>query len=288
MDVRPATPDMFDAIHDVLLEFAGGQLEKNDWRRIVDYRFGPERRDRGWVLVDDNRIVGFLGAIFSVRRGQRFCNLTSWAVKKSHRTRSLNLLLPMLEMKDHTLLNLSPNPFTVAVFRRMGFSELEDRAVIIPPIVPQRAPRGYDRVTDPKAIEGILEGEDLAIFRDHRDYACTHLVFAGPHRYSYVVAAKTRFRRYPTSYIYYRSDAELFRSLLGPMQRALWSLHRTPFSIIDARLTAAAPLRGCLTRKLMQPRLYRPAERAAPAREQIDSLYSEFVLLDPRRWTFNY
>lgn len=288
MNVRPATLDMFDAIHDVLVEAFGQGIAKSDWRRLVDYDFARARDERGWALFDGDEVVGFLGAIYSLRGDDRFCNLTAWAVKKRHRAASLELLLPMLELRDHTLLNLSPDPFTLSVFRRMGFRDLDDRIVLVPPVLPQRAPDGFAEVTDPARIAELLTPEDRRIFEDHRNYACTHLLFAGADRYSYVVGAKTRFRSFPTTYIYYRSDPELFRALAGPMQRAFRRLHGTFFSVVDARLTADAPLRGCPTWRLAQPRLYRPAATSRRPASAIDALYTELVMLEPSRWTFNY
>jgi hypothetical protein len=288
LEVRSATADMFGKIRDVLSEFGPG-FGDQDWLRLFDYDFERDHKDRGWALFDGETVVGFLGAIFSRREGDRFCNVTSWIVKKSHRSRAgLQLLLPVLALRDHTILNLSPTPFTLAVFRRMGFVDLEDRLVVIPPIYPPGMARGYRVIRDHATIDGILQGEDRRVFRDHRRYACTHLLFAGSHDYSYVVAAKTRVRRVPTSYVYYRSSAELFRRLAGRMQLELLRSHRTVVSAIDARLCADAPMRGCPTYKLRQPRLYRPATTSSRRREDIDTLYSEFVLLDPSRWTFNY
>jgi hypothetical protein len=287
--VRTATADMFSDVRDVLMEFGSG-LGEADWRRLFDYDFdGGDRKDRGWVLCDGDAIVGFLGAIFSRRGGEAFCNVTSWVVKKSHRSSGgLQLLLPMMALKDHTILNLSPTPFTRAVFQRMGFRDLERRLLMIPPLVPQIPARGYRLVKDHATIARLLTGEDRQVFDDHRRYSCTHLLFAGSHDYSYVVAGKTKLRRFPTSFVYYRSNAALFRRLAGAMQLALLGCHRTLFSVVDARLCADAPLRGCRTYTLHQPRLYRPATTSTRRREDIDTLYSELVLLDPQRWTFNY
>lgn len=320
MEVQPATSNMFDAIYEVLLEsFGPGKLQKADWKRLLDYEFGaasdvgalgprrarasrnagsaaavqldaspPEAEpQRGWVLIDRGSVVGFLGAIYSRRGAERFCNLSAWGVKKSHRKAGLELLVPVLELEDHTITNLSPSAFTVEVFRRMGFVTLEDRLVIIPPVLPQLAPPGYELLTERSDIERVLSSDDLRIYRDHASYACTHLVFAGARDYSYVVASNTRFRRYPATFVYYRSNPELFGRLAGPMQRAFLRLHRTPFTIVDARLTKGAPLRACPTRTLMQPRLYRPAPGARKP-GGVDTLYSELVVLNPERWTFNY
>jgi hypothetical protein len=280
---------MFGDVRDVLMEFGPGLGEAN-WRRLFDYDFDRgDRKDRGWVLCDGDAVVGFLGAIFSRRGDESFCNVTSWVVKKSHRSSGgLQLLLPMLALKDHTILNLTPTAFTRAVFQRMGFRDLERRLLMIPPVYPQLPARGYRLVKDHATIARLLTGEDRQVFDDHRRYSCAHLLFVGSHDYSYVVAGKTRLRRFPTSFVYYRSNAALFRKLAGAMQRALFGCHRTLFSVVDARLCADAPLRGCRSYALHQPRLYRPAATSTRRREDIDTLYSELVLLDPQRWTFNY
>jgi len=195
--------------------------------------------------------------------------------------------LPVNELEDHTILNLSPTAFTRAVFGRMGFVELERRIVLIPAIYPTLGPPGYSMTTDPDVIERSLGGDDLRIFNDHRRYPCTHLLFQGPHDYSYVVAGRTRFRRLPTTFIYYRSNPRLFRALLGRTQLALSRAHRTAFTIIDRRLCGEAPLRGCPSYELSQPRLFRRAKASSLRAEDIDTLYSEFVVLNPGRWTFN-
>ncbi len=289
LQVRPATMEMFGDIRNVLTEFGPG-FDEADWRRLFDYDFDAgDRKDRGWVLCDGDAIIGFLGAIFSRRSGEAFCNVTSWVVKKTHRSSGgLQLLMPMFALKDHTILNLSPTPFTRAVFQRMGFRDLEKQLVVIPSLYPQRPARGYRLVEDHATIARLLSDDDLRVFHDHRRYPCTHLVFAGSNDYSYVVAGRTRLRRLATSFVYYRSNASLFRRLAGAMQLALLRAHRTLFSIVDARMTADAPLLGCPTYTLRQPRLYRPAISSSRRREDIDTLYSELVLLDPQRWTFNY
>ena len=122
LQVRPATADMFGDVCEVLMEFGSG-LGEAQWRHLFDYEFeGSDRKDRGWVLCDGDAVIGFLGAIFSRRGDEPFCNVTSWVVKKTHRSSGgLQLLLPMLALEDHTILNLSPTPFTRAVFQRMGF-----------------------------------------------------------------------------------------------------------------------------------------------------------------------
>lgn len=284
--IARATPDMFDAVHEVLREF-GGALTKKDWRRLFDYRFSSVGY-RGWVAIDGGEITGYLGAIFSERLGARFCSLTSWIVKKARRTGDLSLLAPVFDLVDHTLLNFSPSKFTLALFKRFGFSVLDDELVLLPPVLPQWAPYGSHVVSDPRTIQLLLDPQDMRIFRDHAPYPLTHLVLTIGSDYCYIVASRTKFRRYPSSFIHYVSNPALFCRATNPVLRTLARQHGTLLTTIDGRLLEGNRLRGAHRYVLDQPRLYRPALGAPVRREAIDSLYSEFVVLNPNRWTFNF
>jgi hypothetical protein len=286
MEIQPATPAMFDGIHQVLREF-GGELSEQDWRRLLEYRFG-DRSHRGWVSIKDGEIIGYLGAIFSQRHGGRFCDLTSWIVKAKHRKGSLHLLQPMLELEDHTLLNFSPSPFTLAVFKRLGFEVLEETLLLIPPLSPRLAPRGCEVVRGAAEISRLLKPSDRQIYDDHQPYEVNHIVVRGPEGYCYLVVSKTRLRRWPVSFIHYVSNPELLASAINVVQRELLRLHRTVLTVVDSRLVEGHPLRGARRYALAQPRLYKPAPSLPVAPRLIDSLYTEFVVLNPRRWTFNY
>ncbi len=287
MRVERATPDMFEGIYAVLQEFGSSRLRKQDWRRLLEYRFSDESY-RGWVSFQGSEIVGFLGAIFSSRGGERFCNLTSWVVKKSHRNANLELLAPLLEMDDHTLTNLSPTPFTVKIFERLGFVPLEDRLLILPPVVPQTTEKPLRAITRSTDIVRVLDVDDARIYFDHLPYTCRHIAAEVPDGYCYVLASKTRFRRWPVTFIHYISNRELFCRLLNPIQRALMRANLTPFTVIDARLLAGQNITGTISRRMAQPRMYRPRRGSGVPPEAIDTLYSEFIVLDPTRWTFNY
>jgi hypothetical protein len=282
VDVVKATPDMFDGIYAVLREF-GGNLTREDWKRLLDYRFSDQGY-RGWVSVVNGEVIGYLGAIFSRRGDERFCNLTSWIVKKEHRKGNLKLLEPMLDLTDHTVLNLSPSAFTYALFKKLGFSVLDEEIVLIPPVTLQRTPPGFKRVRGAD-LERTLSAQELQLFRDHQPYGLCHLVLSGPQGHLYVVASKTSFRRLPVSCIHHVSNPALLGPLLNVVQRELRRDHRTLLTLADARLVERCQIRGGLRHRLARPRLYRPG-RPAPV-QPIDTLYTELVVHNPRRWVFN-
>ena len=274
---------MFDRIFPVLQEF-GGRLGKDDWRRLVDYQFSDQRH-RGWVSEENGEVVGYLGAIFSRRDEARFCSLTSWIVKKGHRKANLRLLAPMLELKDHTILNYSASPFTCGLFKKLGFEVLDEKLLLIPPVTPRIGPRGYHRVFEPELAWALDEGQ-VRMLDDHRPYGLTHVVLDGPSGPLWVAASKTTFRGMPVSFVHHVSRPELFAQLVNRVQRELFLEHRTLLTLVDSRLLADVRVRGALRYRLAQPRLYRPggAKPTAP----IDSLYTELAVLNPARWTFNY
>ncbi len=286
MEIRRATRDMFEAIHDVLQEF-GGTLTRDDWKRLVDYAFNAEDYC-GWVSIDRGEVVGYLGAIFSRRGSERFCGLTSWITKKSHRKASLHILMPMLELKDHTLLNYSASPFTYELFKkRLGFEVLDEQLVMIPAVTPRLTPAGWRRVKTAVEIEQTLSAEQSRLWRDHLPYPVTQLVLSGPEGSCYAVASKTLFRdKVPISYLHHVSNPDLLARAVNLVQRELFLEHSTLFTAVDARLLQGEKIRGALRWTLAQPRLYRPASPKPSG--VVDSLYSELVLLNPSRWSFNH
>jgi hypothetical protein len=284
MEIRRATPEMFDDIYGVLSEF-GGALVKDDWRRLLDYRFSDQDY-RGWVGVVNGEVVGFLGAIFSERGGARYCGLTSWIVKKQHRKGNLKLLAPMFELKDHTLLNFSASPFTAALFKRLGFGVLDEELVLIPAVTPRLAPRGFEVVTSHREIEQLLDPAEHKAWVDHQPYRLDHVVVRRGGEHCWVAASKTKLKRMPVSHLHHVSNPRLFSELINVVQRELFCANRTVLSVVDRRLVAGHPMPGSVRWRLAQPRLYRPATPAPQG--PIDSLYTELVLLNPRRWTFNH
>jgi hypothetical protein len=206
-------------------------------------------------------------------------------MKKTHRKGNLQLLAPMFELKDHTLLNFSPTAFTTALFKKLGFQVLDEELVLIPPVTPSRTPHGCRAVTEPSSVRALLGSSRFKAWSDHQPYDAHHLVLEGPGGPLYVVASKTTFRRLPVSYVHHISEPRLFAERINRVQRELWWAHQTLLTLTDKRLIGDHPPRGAVAYRLAQPRLFKPAE-AAP-RRTIDTLYTELVMLNPRRWSFN-
>jgi len=70
------------------------------WVRSLDVPWRVEAPNHGFMLLDDDTIVGAYLAFYSERtidgRRERFCNLGAWCVLPSHRFHSIRLLKALL------------------------------------------------------------------------------------------------------------------------------------------------------------------------------------------------
>jgi hypothetical protein len=99
--IRKASGDDFERIYPLLLKFKNPYIRKNRWSQLFVDHWGENLGHFGYVMMDGDDAVGFLGLLCSRRnaggRDHRFCNLTSWIVREPYRGRSLFLLLPALK-----------------------------------------------------------------------------------------------------------------------------------------------------------------------------------------------
>ena len=104
-----------------LLRAHDAGLTDDEWVRSFTPPWASSRDEVGWMLLDDDEPVGFLGAVFGDRviDGDRrpFCNLGTWYVHPDHRGSGLALLRPALKMRDHTLTDLSASDDVVRILR---------------------------------------------------------------------------------------------------------------------------------------------------------------------------
>src|SRR5262245_37584176 len=168
--VEKVTPAMFDDIYALMSELDNTQSRER-WREIFDYQWESDEGYVGYALVDDRKVVGFNGAIFSRRiidgREARFCNLTSWIVKDQYRTESLRLVFPFLNLKGYTITNLTMNERAWEITRRLGFKNLDTNVRIFFPVPGLSLTRKEEAtviVYDRRRFAEILDQVKLKIF----------------------------------------------------------------------------------------------------------------------------
>jgi RimJ/RimL family protein N-acetyltransferase len=284
--VEKVTPAMFDDVYPLLSEMEDTH-SREEWRKIFDYQWESDEGYVGFALVDDRKVVGFNGAIFSRRiidgREARFCNLTSWIVKEQYRTESMRLVLPVLKLKGYTITNLTMNERAWEITRRLGFKNLDTNVRIlflVPGLSATRREEAPVIVSDRSKIAEMLDPVNLKIFIDHSHYNCGHIVVKDKYGYSYIIYTRKSYRKcncdISYAHIHYISDRSAFLRRLNKIKSYFLKSLKYFFLAVDERLIGDATIPYSKVYQLKVPRMYKSE---VLSREQVDNLYSELVVL---------
>jgi hypothetical protein len=124
--LKKITPDFLPELIETMLRRLDPQMSRERWRRAFTCCASSDEGDAGYALTDGGKIVGMQGMIFSRRTiaGQyaRFCNLHCWFVEPEYRPKSLLLMKPVLDLKEHTITDLSASARVLDISKRLGFT----------------------------------------------------------------------------------------------------------------------------------------------------------------------
>jgi hypothetical protein len=287
VDVRPATPDSFPDVLPLLCRFGNTRMRAEDWRRMLfDLPWPTTEPHRGYMLLDGGRVVGFLGTIISTRMihgtPRRFCNLAAWIVEESYRASSIQLLLPVLGMRDTTIVNLTASIRAHEIFLKLGFATLEDRQVLVRlfPHMPGFM-RGMRVTTDVDAIREDLDPPGRTICDDMRGtHARQALVIRGSRRCHVVATRSPWIGPLLLAHVQYASDWGLLREETAIVASAFHRAMGTVGLRIDGRRFSGKVPLFAKTRRLALTTLYRPGQPDVTPGD-VDGLYTELV---GQRW----
>jgi hypothetical protein len=289
MDVRPALPTDFDEVFPLLQLFGNRRMTRDDWRRMLfDLPWPVPEAHRGFILRDAGEAVGFMGTIFSCRTlggvTRRICSTSSWIVKESHRSSSLQLVLPVLALRSHTIVNLAPSAAAYEVFARLGFRPLDTSQVLMPPFANPAELARIGRCSATTRIEEIIAGlgaEGQTIATHMAPTNAGQVLLRRGERCCHVVATRSLWKgRWMLAHVQYASDWPLLWEHLGQASLKLGRVLGTVGLRVDGRHLRGAPPLLARRRALPRPRLYRPATPDVLP-EMIDGLYAETV---GQRW----
>jgi len=275
----------FNGIDDILTDIWGAGSEEKG-RKIFEYQWGRDETHCGLILRDGDKTVGFLGMIFSRRRInariEKFCNLTSWYVHKDYRSRAISMILSLHGMKDYTITDLTPAKNVYKIQNKLGFKDLDAEGRLLLPFgrrlfQPKYSPTNLSH--DLAAIEKKLEGQNLKIFNDHKQYKCFHFLLTGKDRFCYIIYTKLRRKRIPYAHLHYISDPDLFALAYRNIRKSILSHAKAYFLLIDSRLVKNKKLPVSICLPYRAPKQYMSSTLKP---EQIDNLYSELVMLNLR------
>jgi hypothetical protein len=275
-------------------EFAEG-LSAETLHRMFDYSWDGDRDDRGFVLDDGGRIVGFLVVAYSRRRVDGrdvgFCNMGSWYVEPPYRASSLALLRSLLALDDLTIWNLTANSTVRAIMEKHGFEVISRERFFCGPgaALARGASPACKVLDDPKVIEAIVSEEHRRILRDHLPYGCGHYALAEDGDYCFVVTKRRPLsgqwflprwlprrvvlRNYPVSDLLHVSEPGLAQKHWARLQRRVMRRERTVGLTAEGSFLGFEPPRA--VRIPHEVHVYR---RRTDVRA-IDALYTEIIFL---------
>ncbi|WLA67647.1 GNAT family N-acetyltransferase [Bradyrhizobium diazoefficiens] len=291
--VRAMTPDDREPICRFLEDsFRQSGIDAATWRQLFDHQWSDH--GRGFILLDGNAVVGFIGAITARRevngKAVLVCNLSSWVVRAQYRGWGLALLASVLQDESVTYTSFTPGPITWPTLMARGFKPLGAHRIAMPPLLQSATLFGPNRPLisfDPAVVRERLTSQQRQIFDDHSPYDCLQLTVTDGSDSAYLVvkrrvhrvAANRLGRRtrvppfgIPYSDILHCSSPEVLSRHLERVKLAILRRQRTAALVADARLFKARPWGMTLSQRTC----YRSPLLEA---DDVDGLYSEIVLL---------
>jgi hypothetical protein len=264
-------------------EFLNAQLNPSvsidRWADAIEVPWEVENSNAGFMLLDDDEVVGVQMAFYSKRiingRDERFCNLGAWCVLPAYRFHGLRLLKSALSQEGYHFTDLSPSGNVVGINEKLHFRFLDTTTALVPNFPWPTLP-GRDRISsDPELIERTLTGRDHELYRDHAAAgAARHLVLIRGDEWCYVVFRKDRRKGLPLfASVLYVSNPPLFRTMARALSRHMLIHHRVLATLAEARIVGYRP-RPSFRLRSPRRKMFRSSS-LTPA--QVDDLYSELV-----------
>jgi acetoacetyl-CoA synthetase len=282
--VRKAYAYDFEKIYPLLLELNNPLITREYWQRIFQTHWHSDQDYIGYVLVEQDEILGFMSTIFSKRfiDGQpyNFCNLSSWIVKEQARSKSLLLLSPILSLQNYTFTMVTLVKKLEVLWEKFGFKRLNSDYKLLLPLPGISLGSGQSFITfDPKIIEGQLNSDELTIFRDHTAYNCNFALINANSGKCFMVFRTIKRKGLRFAYIHYVSNPAVFTGTINKFRLKILRNLKVVGLIVQERYLTSNNIFGAIT--LSSNKCYNEFYKSALlAPRQIDDLYSELMLLD--------
>lgn len=249
------------------------------WRKLFQPRPWSIQNDfPGFVIEDKNKIVGFLGTIFSEQAIDAhiatICNLTTWYVEANYRQFGLNLFAKLMQLPQVTWTNLTPAPHLYKWLLKSGFKPFEDKQRCILPIpnLHRKSQVNCQIITE----EQQLPSEMLDLFRKHSTVKVKHILIQQDFDYCYCLAIISRYKKMPLAKIYYLSHPEVFARNIAKMRFALCQQLKVMYLLTEERYLNNKKIFASCHIKLQRPRLYKSKTLT---HQQIPLTFSELFVL---------
>jgi hypothetical protein len=284
--VEKVTHDDFDLVYPLLKTFKNPNISIDDTRKLFANLWGNDENYCGYMLKDDDTVVGFLGLIFHERilsnRTIRFCNLTSWIVEEGFRDKGALLLLPVLRLENYIITNLSPSEKVCEIMKKLKFTLFEKNKIYtysLPLLGHPVNMKGscVNIILDKEKIKSKLNDKDSQIFSDHLQLKCTHVLIEKNDDYCYLVITRPVKKKLPFGHIHYISNHDLFFKSFNSLRVLLPFKLKVVSLIMDERYIAGRNVKGYLA--VRHNKYYKSNYEDFDDIMPFDNLYSEFPIL---------
>ena len=280
--IRKVLKEDFEMVYPLFVQLNNLHANKNLWKRLFINHWNAQEDYLGYVLVERGRAVGFLGLMFSSMiinsEKYKFCNFTSWVVQEDYRNESIKLLLPVLRLRDYTLTSHTMSSDTYFIFKKLGFSDLEDSLVIIPPIPkPEGLSKKYQVTVNSEVIGLSLDKRNLQIYHDHSNLNAHHILAQTESGQCLIIATRPIKKNLPFAHLHYISNLNVFVECVGKIRLVVCLQLKAAAILVDKRCLRGERISQSLEYTLPQPRLYKSD---CLNKDDITALYSELILLN--------
>ena len=152
-------------------------LDSKKVEEIIKNRFNNET-PFGYVLKNKkNEIVGFMGTIFSFRnydRDFKLCNVHTWIINEEYRYHSYLPLIPLVD-ENYSITAFTPIKSLSGLLEKFGFEKIKMnyRVILLFSLLKKN---NFLIETNDTAIEKLLKGNDLKIYKDYKKTSCLKFV----------------------------------------------------------------------------------------------------------------
>ena len=279
----------FEAVYKLLLKLEGPYNTKSDWKNLFFDHFHSGETHFGYILLDNDVIVGFLGLIYSKRKVDdhkiTFCNIGNWIVLPEYRNKSINLLIPVLKLDDCVLTNFTASKTVSTILKTLKFKELGDNIIIILPLPDLAILKLFNKkieIVYDNQIKKFLSIDEMRIFNDHScpDFKCKNILLKDARGTCYIVAKRAYRKSIPFLHIHYLSNAEIFAEYVDIFRMIVPFKFKVAGIIVYKRFLKGKKIKYVINYKLQSPRYYKSTlKNSFSDLSNIDHLYSEFMVL---------
>jgi hypothetical protein len=243
----------------------------------------------GYVLLNDNRIVGAILLIFSTTWSEGVpsirCHVTSWYVEPDFRPFAALFFSKALNHDDVTYINVSARPATVPIITAQGFKKYSNGQFVAVPALQLQSDREHAEIIEAeRAPNAQFETYERDLLETHARYGCISLWCTTSDRAYPFVFHPRKFRGFiPGVQLVFCRDIQDFVRFARPL-----GLYLAARGKVLVRIDSNGPIPGLAGKYFdgMEPRYYKGPKPRLGDLAYTQTVMVPFVRRRFRHWFF--